>query len=135
VVIEMFVDYSLFKYFENWDFDKVLNKGLGLGLWCLTTLLTMFQLYRGGPFYLFIYKMNSCRIKGNLLAWLKNHLLERKQKMVTRYSSSPLSDVSQGFVLAVPLTLCDKVCQWLATCLWFPPGTPFAPPIKLTATI
>jgi hypothetical protein len=26
-------------------------------------------------------------------------------------------------------TLCDKVCQWLATCRWFPP------PIKLTATI
>jgi hypothetical protein len=29
-------------------------------------------------------------------------------------------------------TLCDKVCQWLATCRWFSPGPP---PIKLTATI
>jgi len=27
------------------------NKFLGLGLWCLTTLLTIFQLYRGGQFY------------------------------------------------------------------------------------
>ena len=23
-------------------------------------------------------------------------------------------------------TLCDKVCQWLATCRWFFPGTPFS---------
>jgi len=30
-------------------------------------------------------------------------------------------------------TLCDKVCQWLATGRWFFPDTP--PPIKLTATI
>ena len=28
-------------------------------------------------------------------------------------------------------TLCDKVCQWLATGQWFSPG----PPIKLTVTI
>jgi hypothetical protein len=26
-------------------------RGLGLGLWCLTSLLTIFQLYRGGQFY------------------------------------------------------------------------------------
>ena len=25
---------------------------------------------------------------------------------------------------ALDTTLCDKVCQWLATCRWFSPGTP-----------
>jgi hypothetical protein len=24
------------------------------------------------------------------------------------------------------ITLCDKVCQWLATCQWFSPGTPIS---------
>jgi hypothetical protein len=32
-------------------------------------------------------------------------------------------------------TLCDKVCQSLAAALWFSPGTPVSPPIKLTTTI
>jgi hypothetical protein len=27
-------------------------------------------------------------------------------------------------------TLCDKVCQWLATSLWFSPGTPVSPTNK-----
>ena len=31
-------------------------------------------------------------------------------------------------------TLCDKVCQWLATSRCFSPGTLFPPAVKLTAT-
>ena len=32
-------------------------------------------------------------------------------------------------------TLCDQVCQWLATGLWFSSVLRFPPPIKLTAMI
>jgi hypothetical protein len=35
----------------------------------------------------------------------------------------------------VDTTLCDKVCQWLATGQWFSPGTPVSFTIKLTAKI
>ena len=33
------------------------------------------------------------------------------------------------------ITLCDKVCQWLATCQWFSPSTPVSSTIKMTTTI
>jgi hypothetical protein len=35
----------------------------------------------------------------------------------------------------LPPTLCDKVCQLLATGRWFSPDTLFPTPIKLTITI
>ena len=43
-----------------------------------------------------VHKMNSYGIRGNLLAWFKNYLYERKQKVVIRDSSLLLSNVSAG---------------------------------------
>jgi hypothetical protein len=36
---------------------------------------------------------------------------------------------------ALDATVCDNICQWLATGLWFSPGIVVSPNKKLTATI
>jgi hypothetical protein len=50
----------------------------------------------------------------------KKHRPPNKHEMV-----SPLSHILYGEVRSVlDTTFCDKVYQWLATGLWFSPGTP-----------
>ena len=49
-----------------------------------------------------MHKINSYGVKINLLVWFKKYLHERKQKVVVRYPSSTLSNVSTG----VPEAMC-----------------------------
>ena len=57
--------------------------------------------------------MNSYEIRGNLLAWFKNFLHERKQKVVIRDSSSSLSNVfacvPQEYVCAIISYIGEKL--------------------------
>jgi hypothetical protein len=42
---------NFLKLFKIVELSKENGWGLGLGLWCLTPLTKIFQLYRGGQFY------------------------------------------------------------------------------------
>jgi hypothetical protein len=46
---------------------------------------------------------------------------------IQHYVMKFVSDLWQvgGFLQVLYTTLCDEVCQWLATCLWFSPGDRF----------
>jgi hypothetical protein len=60
-------------------------------------------------------------------SWIYNYLCNQCLLPLRLWVRIPL--------MARCTTLCDKVCQWLATGRWFSLGTPFAPPTKVTATI
>jgi hypothetical protein len=59
----------------------------------------------------------------------------KKKKKKKTYSDSQCcwkkySDFGGGWQGVFNATLCDKVCQWLATGRWFSPGTPVSSPNK-----
>ena len=57
-------------------------------------------------------------------SWIYNYLCDLSLSSLTLWVRIPLR---RG---VLETTLCDKVCQWLVTGLWFSPGTPFPLPIK-----
>ena len=52
-------------------------------------------------------------------SWIYNYLCNQCLSSLVLWVQIPLR---RG---VVDTTLCDKVCQWLATGQWFSPGTPF----------
>ena len=66
------VSASLCKSDIVWLNNKTVQTGLGLGLWCLAPLSTIFQLYSGGQFYW--WRNPECPDKTNDLSQVTDKL-------------------------------------------------------------
>jgi len=52
-------------------------------------------------------------------SWKNNYICKQCLSPLTLWDRIP---ISRG---VLDTTICDEVCQWLTTCRWFSPGTPF----------
>jgi len=62
-------------------------------------------------------------------SWIYNYLCNQFLSPLTLWLRIPL------WLDALDTRLCDKVCQWHATDLWFSPCNSVSPPIKMNAMI
>jgi len=65
-----------------------------------------------------IYKFVGSSWSWSYGSWIYNYMCNRCLSLLTLWVRTPLW---RG---VLDTTLCDKVCQWLATCRWFSTGTP-----------
>jgi len=97
-------------------------------------LLTYIKLCAFIHIVVYAYIVNTNITKGPSWSWsygsyIYNYLCNQFLSPLKLWVRTPLS---RG---VLDTTLCNKACQLLATGRWFSPGTPFPPPIKLTAMI
>jgi hypothetical protein len=107
---------------KNWQISEILLKVVLNTLDLVQTLVKSIQTLTILPC---IFHIELQFFKGpswSYGSWSYNYLCNQ--------CLSPLTWVRILFMLGIlDITLCDKVCQWLATGLWFSPDTITQPPV------
>ena len=120
-----FIPYILFfteigcnYYVSKNDKIKVINFW-GLGLWCLTPLSTIFQLYRGGQFYLFVEEIEVPGENHRLSQVTEKHnniMVYRVHLALTRIRTHNVSDDKywlHRYLVVNPTTIRSWPLYWL----------------------